>query len=290
MSGQEGSSLPKDPHEQLEEKILADSPRLGPDDAFKFACSPGISCFNKCCGDVNIFLSPYDVLRMKKRLGMTSGEFLEKHTLMPVQKDMKTPVIMLRMNVDDAKTCPFLTQDGCGIYSDRPWPCRMYPLGLAAQKDTPDGWRGDRFYFLMQEEGCQGFCEAKEWTVREWLEDQGIGPYDEWGEAFKELALHGFFEKGTTLSPEKMHMFFVACYDLDKFREFVFESTLLERFDVDEDFVLEMRYDDESLLRFAFLWLRFSLFGEQTVKVKPEVAEAYKGTLHKQDLFKAKSP
>jgi Fe-S-cluster containining protein len=290
MSGQEGSSLPKDPRKQLQEKILADSPRLGPDDTFKFACRPGISCFNKCCGDVNIFLSPYDVLRMRKRLGMTSGDFLEKYTLMPVQKDMKTPVIMLRMNDDEAKTCPFLTQDGCGIYSDRPWPCRMYPLGLAAQKDTPDGWRGDRFYFLMQEEGCQGFCEAKEWTVRAWLEDQGIDAYDQWGEAIKELTLHEHFEKGGVLSPEKMHMFFTACYDLDKFREFVFESTLLERFEMDEDFVEEMRYDDESLLRFAFLWLRFSLFGEKTMKVKPEVMEAYQGKLRKQELFKAKSP
>ena len=44
-------------------------------------------------------------------------------------------------------------------------------------------------------------------------------------------------------------MLFTACYDLDKFREFVFESTLLQRFDVDQDFALEMRTDDEALLR-----------------------------------------
>jgi len=285
VSDEKSDSLPGDPREQLQEKILEDSPRLGPDDTFKFACHPGISCFNKCCGDVNIFLSPYDVLRMKRRLGMKSGDFLDKYTLLPVQKGMKTPVVVLQMKDDDAKTCPFLTDQGCGIYSDRPWPCRMYPLGLAAQKDTPDGWRGDRFYFLMQEEGCQGLCEAKEWTVREWLEDQGIDEYDEWGEAFKELTLHDFFETGGVLTPDKMHMLFVGCYDLDKFREFVFESTLLDRFEVDEDFVEEMRYNEESLLRFAFLWLRFSLFGEQTVKVKADVAEAYKGKLDKKELF-----
>ena len=54
---------------------------------------------------------------------------------------------------------------------------------------------------------------------------------------------------------------------------------------MDEDFVEEMRYSDEALLRFAFLWLRFSLFGEQTVKVKSEVAEAFKGKLDKKELF-----
>jgi uncharacterized protein len=274
-----------DVRERLQEKIIADSPRLGPDDTFRFGCHPGVSCFNKCCGDVNIFLSPYDVLRMKRRLGLTSGDFLDKYTLMPVHKGMKTPVIMLRMNDDEAKTCPFLTDAGCGIYSDRPWPCRMYPLGLAAQKDTPDGWRGERFYFLLQEEGCRGFDEPREWTVRQWLDSQGIDAYDEWGEAFKELTLHQFFESGGMLSPEKMHMLFTACYDLDKFREFVFESTLLQRFDVDEDLVHEMRYSEEALLRFAFLWVRFSLFGERTVKMKADVVEAFKGKLDKKELF-----
>ncbi len=286
MTDDPQSSVPNDPREELEEKILEDYPRLGPDDAFEFSCRPGISCFNKCCGDVNIFLSPYDVLRMKRRLGITSGEFLDKYTIIPVQKDMKTPVVMLRMNEDEAKTCPMLTEEGCGIYADRPWPCRMYPLGLASQKETPDGWRGERFYFLLKEEGCQGYDEEpKGWTVREWLDNQGLDEYDEWGEQYKELALHKFFEDGGTLAPEKMHMFFLSCYDLDKFREFVFESTLLRRFDVDEDFAEEMRYSDEALLRFSIQWLRFSLFGEDTVRVKQDVAEAFKGNVDKKELF-----
>lgn len=273
------------PRQKLEEKILADHPRLGPDDTFQFGCHPGVSCFNNCCSDVNIFLSPYDVLRLRRCLGLKSGEFLDRYALLPVQKDMRTPVVILRMNDDESKNCPFLTDAGCGVYPERPWPCRMYPLGLAAQKDTPDGWRGDRFYFLLREQGCRGFEESRQWTVSEWLDDQGIGEYDEWGEAYKELTLHRFFEDGGILSPEKMEMLFTACYDLDKFREFVLESTLLRRFDVDEDFVEEMRYDDEALLRFAFLWLRFCLFGEPTVKPRAEILEAFKGSLDKKELF-----
>lgn len=272
---------PTDPREQLKEKILSDYPRLGPDDSFCFGCHPGVSCFNKCCGDVNIFLSPYDVLRMKRRLGVSSGEFLDRYALLPVQKDMRTPVVLIKMGGDDAKSCPFVTEKGCGIYADRPWPCRMYPLGLAAQKDTPDGWRGERFYFLLRETACQGFEEETRWTIREWLEDQQVDEYDLWGEAFKELALHPFFEGGGRLDPPKMHMFFTACYDLDKFREFVFGSTLLQRFEVDEDFAQEMRESDEALLRFAFLWLRFTLFGEKTMKVKPEVLDAFRASLEK---------
>jgi len=285
MSPEQKPPMPEDTREQLEEEILAGYPRLGPDDSFRFGCHPGVSCFNQCCGDVNIVLSPFDVLRMKKRLGMSSSDFLDQHALMPIHEDMKTPVVLLRMNDDDHKTCPFLTEGGCGIYSDRPWPCRMYPLGMAAQKDTPDGWRGERFYFLMKEEACKGWEENGECTVRQWLDDQGVDEYDEWGEHFKELTLHEFFEAGGVLSPEKMHMLFTACYDLDKFREFVFDSTLLQRFEVHEDFVEEMGYSDEALLRFAFLWVRFSVFGEPTVRLRAAVAEAYQGSLDKQGLF-----
>jgi hypothetical protein len=286
MSDEERSPEPGDLSERLKERIVNEQERLGPDDTFQFSCHPGISCFNNCCADVNIFLSPYDVLRLKKRLGMTTTEFLQKHALLPVQKDMPTPVVLLRMEDNEDKTCPFLTPEGCGVYSDRPWPCRMYPLGLASSKDTEDGWQGERFYFLLEEEGCRGFCESggKEWTVREWMDDQGVDEYDRWGEAYKELALHESFQEGNTLPPEKMEMFFTATYDLDKFRQFVFESTFLDRFEVDEDQIEEMRYSDEALLRFGVLWLRFALFGEKTMRVRPRVAEAFKGQVSKQAL------
>ncbi len=289
MSEETRGTQPEDAQTRLQKLIVEDQERLGLDDTFRFGCYPGISCFNTCCGDVNIFLSPYDVLRMKKRLSLTSMEFLKEYTLLPIQKDITTPVVLLRMNDDDSRSCPFLDESGCGIYSDRPWPCRMYPLGLAVSKDTPDGWRGERFYFLLKEVACKGFDESEEWTVREWLEDQGMDEYDVWGEAYKELTLNEYFEAGNTLTPEKMEMFYTASYDLDKFREFVFESSLLDRFDIDEDFVDEMRVGDEALLRFGFLWLQFSLFGEQTVKVRAEVAEAYSGELDKRDLPKSRS-
>jgi Fe-S-cluster containining protein len=293
MSDEELSELPREPRQdseldiqqRLQREILEEYPRLGPDDTLRFGCHPGVPCFNECCSDVNIFLSPYDVLRLKSRLGISSGEFLDRYALLPFSKEMKTPVVVLKMGDDEAKSCQFLTEQGCGVYTDRPWPCRMYPIGMAAARDTEDGWRGERFYFLMKEEACKGHEEPDERTIREWLDTQEIDPYDEWGDAYKEIALHEFFEDGGTLSPEKIHMLFTACYDLDKFREFVFESTLLKRFDVDEDFVEEMRYSDEALLRFAFHWVRFALFGEKTMKPKPEVVEAFQGSVDKKELF-----
>lgn len=290
MSEEPQSLAEGDPRELLKEKILDEHARMGPDDTFRFGCHPGVSCFNTCCADVNIFLSPYDVLRLKQRLGISSTEFLEKYTLLPVQKDMTVPVVLLRMKDDDGHRCHFLTAEGCGVYTDRPWPCRMYPVGLATSRDTEDGWQGERFYFLLEEEGCTGFSEAKEWTIQEWMDDQGVAPYDEWGEAYKELSLHRFFEEGGVLTPEKMEMFFNATYDLDKFRQFVFGSTLLQRFEVDDDFVHQMRTDDEALLRFGFLFVRFALFGEPTMKVRPEAERAIQEKMDKQANPMEKTP
>ena len=47
---------------------------------FRFRCHKGIRCFNECCADLKLALTPYDILRIKNRLGMGSGEFLDTFT------------------------------------------------------------------------------------------------------------------------------------------------------------------------------------------------------------------
>ena len=41
-------------------------------------------------------------------------------------------------------------------------------------------------------------------------------------------------------------MFYMACYDLDRFRRFVFETRFLKLFDVDEARVEALRSDDQE--------------------------------------------
>ena len=48
-------------------------------DTFYFRCHPDVSCFNRCCRNLNLFLYPYDVVRLKQCLGITSDEFLDKY-------------------------------------------------------------------------------------------------------------------------------------------------------------------------------------------------------------------
>lgn len=249
----------------LKEKILRDYDRMGMDDSFKFACHSKISCFNQCCRDINIFLTPYDVLRLKKRLGITAKEFLSKYTVMPVDKNLNYPVIQLKMDHANESRCYFVTEEGCSVYEDRPWPCRMYPVGSASPtEDSPE----DHFHFLMKEDVCNGFEESKEWTIREWIDDQKIEDYIEFGDLFKEVAMHKNMTQGRNITPKKIQMFFTACYNHEEFRDFLFKSSFFERFEVDEETRKKMESSDEELLKFAFQWLKFALFTEPTIKMK----------------------
>jgi len=261
--------------ERFKEEILKNYPRLTPDSPFRFECHHGLACFNACCGDVNIFLTPYDIIRLKQALGISSSEFLAKFTLAPFDKKLRYPIRLLKMNDDQKKTCPFVSEQGCTVYGDRPWACRMFPLGLASPSEE-DKSVEDEFYFLLQESICQGFGGKREWTVGDWLKDQGITEYTKVGDLFKEITLHPFFREGKELKPQAMEMFHMVCYDIDKFRGFVFESSFLEKFEVAEDVRQAIKEDDVELLKFGFLWLRFALFGERTMILKEGVEQTVK--------------
>ncbi len=272
--------------EKLKEEILRDYPRLNLDSAFDFACHPGVPCFNKCCADVNIFLTPYDIIRLKNRLGITSGEFLQKYTIAPFDEKLKYPVILFMMSEDDKKACQFVGPQGCTVYEDRPWACRMYPLGMASPGEGSSEL-DEEFYFLLKEGVCKGFKEDKKQTVAGWIKDQGIEEYDKMGENWKNLTTHPFFQQeNATLTPPKVEMFFTVCYNIDKFRDFVFGSTFLDKFEIDEKTVAAIKEDDVALLNFGYTWLRFALFGEKTIPVKSDVLDAKKAQMDKESKEK----
>lgn len=260
------------------ERIVRDSPRMTRDDRFTFHCDTSIDCFTRCCHDVTIVLTPYDVLRMKQALQIDSSEFLEKYTVSPFGKDQKIPAVILKMD-PETKRCPFVNAGGCSVYADRPWACRMYPLGMA-EPDTPTPTE-QAFHFLIREDLCKGHGAGKEWTVSDWIAAQGIEDYDAWGAAFKELMLHSFWNREELLTPEQIEMYYMACYDIDRFRRFVFQTRFLQLFDVDEDRVEAMRTDDCELSDFAMQWLKFSLFHEKSLKLRHGAEKAARAAMKK---------
>jgi Fe-S-cluster containining protein len=256
----------------FKETGVKENTRLGPDTRFKFSCHKGLSCFTRCCADVNILLTPYDVLCMKKALNISSEEFLEKYTLPPVIADKKMPLVLLKMSDDDRKSCPFVTPEGCSIYESRPWSCRMFPLDVTSTQGADNTENMDFCFISGEGLSCQGLSQDKEWTVSDWCQDQGIELYDKKNQPFKEITLHKLFrENEKELEPAKVGMFYLACYDLDRFRRLLFHSSFLIRFSIDEKTLEKIKADDEELLDFSYEWLKFSLFRENTVKLKAQV-------------------
>lgn len=247
------------------EKILQESPRMKLDTCFNFNCGAGNDCFNSCCRDVSILLSPYDVLRLKRALKIDSSEFLEKYTLTTVSQERRVPVVLLKMDEQSLK-CQLVTEKGCSVYLHRPWACRMYPLGMAEPKGPNAA--ANRFYFLVKEELCHGHGVGQECSVRNWIEKQGLEPYDQMQTSFLEFMSHPGWEKAEELKSESLAMYYMALYDLDRFRRFVFDTRFLELFEVEEARIDALATDDEELLEFAIDWLAFSLFHEKRMKLR----------------------
>ena len=257
-----------------EPEVLRDKRKLAADERFGFSCHSGVPCFNTCCADVNIVLTPIDVLRLSRKLGLTTTDFLDRHALVPITKELELPIVMLKMGAEPDKKCSFVGPDGCTVYEDRPWACRMYPVGSAIPPARA-GEEPEPLFFIFEDDHCKGRFQpdCKQWTAQSWRSDQGLEAQDELETGFRDLVSHPWFIGGRTLDPKRMHMFYTACYDLDNFRSFVFESSFCERFDIQPEALQELKTNDEALLRFAFRWLRFALFAEPTLKVKEEAVE-----------------
>ena len=238
-------------------------PRLEREHPFRFNCYSGVSCFTQCCQDITIVLTPFDVLRLKNSLKISSDEFLEKYTIINQKEKQLIPLVILKMNEKDKK-CPFVTPEGCTVYDDRPWPCRMYPLDM-----NDDG----TFSLITDSSRCHGLNEDNKWKISDWLEDQGIVPYDEMNEHFSSLTIQLQAQELDIDNPKIQQMTFMALYNLDKFRDFVFKSTFLDRLEVEPERIEKIRNSDEDLLLFAFDWMKFGLFGKKVFWVKQKPSE-----------------
>ncbi len=246
--------------------------RLGVNSKFTFECHKGVSCFTKCCRGIRITLTPYDILLLKNRLLLSSEEFLAIYTEPQLLEKTDLPMVTMKLMDDDQESCPFVRDEkGCIIYEDRPSTCRYYPLGVATLQHK-EGADDEGFFFLIDEPHCRGFDEKKEWTVREWREDQGVDLRDEINAEWTDLLVRKrSFPPSIKLTDKAKQLFFMVSYNIDKFRDFVFESAFLERTEVDAETVEKIKNDEVALLKFGLTWLKTVLF-KQT---EPEQQAAF---------------
>jgi uncharacterized protein len=235
--------------------------QLSENSRFQFKCHPGVPCFTQCCRGIDIMLTPYDVIRMKNRMGIPSEDFLAVYTKPHLLETTDLPVITLKMMDDEQRSCPFVREDGCIIYEDRPTTCRYYPLGVATLSYKEQ--QKDGFYIFINEPHCKGFDEKDQWTVAEWRKNQGVDIHDEINELWTDLIVRKkSIPKNVRLTEKTKKMFFTASYDIDGFKRFVFESSFLTLYDIDKKILAEIRSDEIALLRFGFSWLKWLMFKE----------------------------
>ena len=232
-----------------------------------FKCHPGVKCFTNCCADVTIFLTPYDVVRLKNRLGISSEEFMDKYTHLLTREKQIIPLVVLKMSENEKKNCPFVTENGCTVYEDRPWACRMYPLDVDEQ---------EQFSVVAKAHQCFGLQEPEEMRVIEWLEDQGVMDYQRVNNYYAEITSHPKLKDLDIENDRIRQMVYLATYDLDRFRNFVLSSRFKDLFEFEDDLLERIRVDDTDLLKLGLDWIKFGLFAEKTLTLKPEVLEAQK--------------
>lgn len=243
---------------------------------FKFKCHKGIKYFTRCCNNIDILLTPYDILRIKNRLSIDSEEFLSKYTYVEIDEKSSHLLVMLKMTDDAERKCPFVTAEGCIIYSDRPANCRYYPIGQGTLKKAGEkGPEDEEFYFFIKEPHCLGYQEDTEWTVELWRIDQEVNIYDEMNRDWKAFQLRKNLPGQKPLDANIQAQFYLASYNLDAFRKYIFESRFFEVFDVDTETVEKIKADETELMKFGFSYIKYIMMIEQTLlKVKNGVLQS----------------
>ena len=226
-------------------------------ESFCFECRPGITCFTDCCRRLDLELTPYDVLRIKKALGISSHEFFDRYAIIEQEETDLFPHVYLGMVDDGSASCPFVRKSGCTIYEHRPGACRMYPVGRGTFMDE-EGNRQE-LYVLLTEHHCRGFSENRQFSIADWHADQGLESYNSFNDKVMTVLQHPRFKKGVRLSDSEREFFLLLLYRTDELRSQLIKGLLHPPEELQDTVTDYITADDEDLLDFAIGWLHHAL-------------------------------
>lgn len=248
----------------------------------QFQCRKGIACWNACCSNIDIALTPVDIVRLKARLGLSSSEFLSTYTV-PYEMEKDGIAGVKLKAVDGGTACRFMKPEGCDVYADRPTACRYYPVALLSMRRQDESF--DRqFYAIVREDHCLGHREPRTQTIDEYRAEQGVVEYDELARGWRQLILKKKSSGPTIGKPSRrsLELFFMVCYDVDRFRAFVASEAFTSVFDLPADELHAALVDDTALLQFGFRFLRQVLFGEHSIPMRADSVEQRRARLAEQ--------
>jgi Fe-S-cluster containining protein len=252
----------------------------------QFRCHKGIDCFNACCRNIDIMLTPYDIIRLKQRLGISSTEFLRLYTE-PFEFGRDSVAGVKYKPKEGTSECQFVSDEGCSVYEDRPTACRYYPIGLLSTRRQDENF--DRAaYALVKEDHCHGHFEDRRLTIDEYRKEQGLEEYDEKGRLWRQqiLKVKSAGPYIGRMSMTSRRFFFMASYDVDRFREFIKSEGFNSTYDVDQETMDRLLADDIALMEFGDRMIRQIMYAESTIPMKQGALETH---LQRRGIYRTKN-
>ena len=228
---------------------------------FSFGCHPRVACFTECCRELDLLLTPYDVLCLSKELQMSAKEFIDRFVVVEQDEQGGFPRLYLGMVDDGRASCPFISNRRCKVYNSRPGACRAYPVGRGATLDA--NGQVHETHVLIREEHCRGFAESHSHNVTEWFENQGLNDYNVLNDEVLSLLQHEQIKQGIRFTQEQKDNYILALYKLDEFRKMVSSAAFKDKYKLSEKDQNAILANDLNLLRFGIRWMKDLLFTEK---------------------------
>jgi len=186
---------------------------IGPEDRFVFTCKRKNVCCKNFSSTDRIIIEPYDVLRLSRKLGMTTGKFMEEYADLTLDEYTHLPIALLgyKGNVSRNK-CHFLRSYGCSVYEDRPLRCRLYPLGRISNK-------GKSYFIHINNCPCGNLPDDKSWNAQEWIDVSGAEDYLEYQDYISNIYSFADWDTYGNLSNDIKLKLGQALYNIDEFLE-----------------------------------------------------------------------
>ncbi len=165
-----------------------DKMKIDLDTPFKFHCT---QCGKCCINREDIMLSPYDLFRASKELGMTPQDFVKAYCDTYLGEASCMPIVRI-LPRGHIKRCPLMKDRKCSIHKTKPTVCAMYPIGRVIRMEANEKDRKpvttDRIEYIFTNPGCGDNSESH--TVREWFGAFGIPIEDEFYIKWQDVIMH----------------------------------------------------------------------------------------------------
>ena len=154
-----------------------ESMKIGIDEPFRFNCT---QCGQCCINRQDILITPRDLFRMSKELGLSPLDFIKKYCDTYLGSSSHIPLVRIVPQDFDGR-CPMLNANRqCAVHQVKPTVCALFPIGRAiiytAQKKEPEKNEGSPIQYIFTAPEC-GDGKVTH-TVREWLSKFNI-PLDD---------------------------------------------------------------------------------------------------------------